>query len=77
MVMSGKEHLEWAAERALEYFDSGDQQNAMASFISDVGKHPGTAWIQGEHLLLMLMPLEMSSGRESLRRYLLGFAVSE
>lgn len=36
------DHMAWAKQRALEYLP-GDVQNAMASFISDLGKHPQTA----------------------------------
>jgi hypothetical protein len=41
--MTRAEHLAWCKERALEYLDMGDRVNAMASMISDLGKHPETA----------------------------------
>lgn len=37
------EHLQWCKDRALEYADAGDGQNAIASMVSDLGKHPETA----------------------------------
>jgi len=37
------EHLAWCKERALEYLDEGDVQQAFASFASDMSKHPETA----------------------------------
>jgi hypothetical protein len=40
--MPRKEHLAWCKTRALEFVDSGDLQNAVASMISDLGKHPET-----------------------------------
>lgn len=36
------EHLEWCKKRAIEYCDMGDAGQAMASFISDLGKHEET-----------------------------------
>jgi hypothetical protein len=37
------EHLQWCKDRALEYVARGDLRNAMASMLSDLQKHPGTA----------------------------------
>lgn len=45
------EHLEWAKERALEYLP--DWPNAMASFVSDLGKHEQTAGHAAVELLGM------------------------
>lgn len=39
---SRADHLAWAKQRALEYVDAGDTQNAFTSLISDLGKHPET-----------------------------------
>lgn len=77
MAESAREHLAWSAERALEYFDQGDKQEAIASFLSDVGKHPGTAWIQGEGMFLRLLDMEYDRGRIAFERFLLGFAVRD
>ncbi len=44
--MTRAEHLQWAKDRALEYLDLGDLQNAFSSFLSDMGKHDELA----EHL---------------------------
>ena len=40
--MDRAEHLQWCKDRALGYVDQGDLEQAFASFISDVGKHPET-----------------------------------
>jgi hypothetical protein len=37
------EHTNWCKERALVYVDKGDLTNALASFASDINKHPRTA----------------------------------
>jgi hypothetical protein len=43
--MDALSHFNWARDRALEYVELGDGGNAMASLISDLNKHPGTAGI--------------------------------
>jgi hypothetical protein len=40
--MTRDEHMAWCKERAIKYLDSGDLVNAMASFTSDMSKHPET-----------------------------------
>jgi hypothetical protein len=42
--MTRKEHLAWCKKRALEYLDRGDVANAVASMMSDLGKHPETKY---------------------------------
>ena len=73
--MTAREHLEWAAQRALEYFDLGQKTNATTSFLSDVGKHEGTAWISGEPMHMLLLDAEYDRGRVAFERFMLGFAV--
>lgn len=73
--MTAREHLEWAVRRALEYYDAGDQTNAFASFLSDVGKHDGTAHIQRNSATLMILHLGMSEGRSAFEKAMLDFAV--
>ena len=36
------EHLAWCKQRALAYVEQGDLNNAFASMISDLRKHPET-----------------------------------
>ncbi len=38
--MTRDEHVEWCKKRAREYLDKGDLENAIASMISDMNKHP-------------------------------------
>jgi len=42
MTTTRQEHLEWCKQRALQYVEAGDCKQALASFLSDVGKHPET-----------------------------------
>jgi hypothetical protein len=38
--MTREEHLNWAKTRAFEYLDRNEPDNALASILSDLGKHP-------------------------------------
>lgn len=40
--MTREEHLQWCKDRANEYIDTGDTKQALASFLSDMSKHPET-----------------------------------
>jgi hypothetical protein len=52
------EHLAWAKERALEYVDAGDINQAFTSLASDLSKHPDT---QG-HAAIELGFMEIFAG---------------
>lgn len=41
--MTRAEHLAWCKQRAMEYVAANDYPNAVASMLSDLGKHPETA----------------------------------
>jgi len=53
--MTRAEHLAWCKQRALEYVDEGDNQNAFASLVSDLGKHPDTQGHGAVELGMMLL----------------------
>jgi len=38
--MDRNEHLQWCKDRAMEYVERGDLENAFSSMVSDVKKHP-------------------------------------
>ncbi len=56
--MDRTEHLQWCKDRALEYVEAGDMQQAFASFSSDMSKHPDTA----NHAALQLGTALFSGG---------------
>lgn len=56
--MNRNEHLNWCKERALEYVKKGDNNNAFASFQSDMSKHPETA----NHLALSMGTMLLIGG---------------
>ena len=62
-------------DRSLEYYDRGDTTGAMASFLSDVGKHEGTAHIQSNPATMMILQMNINRGRREWEKAMLGFAV--
>lgn len=69
-----QEHLDWCKKRALEYLDAGDCQQAFASFLSDVTKHPETRGIS-QIIVMLGMPLSMMghlNTPQKMREYITG-----
>ena len=72
-LMTRAEHLAWAKERALEYVDAGDLNNAFASMCSDLRKHPDTKDHVGAGLgMMLLLGGRLSTVRE-MREFIDGF----
>lgn len=71
--MTRDEHLAWAKQRALEYADQGDAQQAMASIASDLNKHPETENHSGIELGMMLLMTGNLSGPQEVREFIEGF----
>ena len=68
-----EEHLAWCKDRALEYVNSGDITNAVASMGSDLNKHPGTRDHSGIMLGLMLRMSGSLSNPHEARRWIESF----
>ncbi|EHK57715.1 hypothetical protein [Allomesorhizobium alhagi] len=66
-------HLAWCKERALEYLDRDDCRNAVASFLSDVQKHPSTAGLAGGGLAIIGMREACSGDVQAVERWIEGF----
>lgn len=66
--MNRQEHLDRCKQRALQYIDSGDISGALASMISDLGKHDDT---RDSVDLCVLGMLETTS--EGMKRFINGF----
>lgn len=66
------DHFEWARSRAAEYLDQGDGGCAMASFISDLGKHRGTARLLTPEFLEQLTTALVVAGAAGVRRFIEG-----
>ena len=72
--MNRAEHLDWCKERALEYVEAGDLANAMASMVSDLGKHEDTAALVHNTVLMQLGMRAVVQGDEhGVRRWIEGF----
>jgi hypothetical protein len=71
--MDRAEHLAWCKQRALEYVDQGDLQNAFASMASDMSKHPETENSNVQVLGMMLMMSGHLETRDQMRRWIEGF----
>lgn len=67
------EHLTWCKQRALEYVDAGDLQQAFASMASDLDKHPETQGHSGAGLGIALMMGGHLSSPQQMRKWIEGF----
>ena len=73
--MTRSEHLNWCKERALEYVKNGQYDDALASMLSDLRKHPDTehSALTGATLGLGLkMAGELNSAHD-MTRFIEGF----
>ncbi len=71
--MDRKEHLEWCKQRALEYVDAGDLNQALASMSSDLRKHEETEGHSAIQLGMMLLFGGHLSTPQKMREYIQGF----
>tara|TARA_R110000772_G_scaffold17946_3_gene50065 strand:+ start:188396 stop:188617 length:222 start_codon:yes stop_codon:yes gene_type:complete len=66
------EHLQWCKDRAMEYAEKGDMQQAFASFQSDMSKHEETS----NHLALEMGTMLLLGGHlstyEDMKRWIEG-----
>ena len=67
------EHLAWCKQRALEYVDAGNINQAFASMGSDLNKHPETANHSGITLGAMMLMGGQLDTAEKMRRFIEGF----
>jgi hypothetical protein len=66
------EHFEWARNRAMEYIEFNDGGGALASLVSDLNKHPGTADILSADLLMLATGELLIGGARGLRGFIEG-----
>lgn len=67
------EHLKWCKDRALEYVERGELQDAYASFCSDMNKHDETRDHAAIPVDLQLMMIGDLNTREAMKRFIEGF----
>lgn len=71
--MNRAEHLAWCKQRALEYVDAGDLNNAFTSMASDMRKHPETATTDVQVLGMGLLVNGHLDSPEQMRNWINGF----
>ena len=73
VMMNRTEHLDWCKQRALEYVDQDDMQNAFSSMISDLGKHEKTAGHPATAMMSQLFFNGHLNDAAKMREYIEGF----
>jgi hypothetical protein len=71
--MTRAEHIRWCKERAREYLNAGDLQQAIASMMSDLGKHEDTANLASLPLGLFELMKPGGPTVQGTRAYIEGF----
>ena len=70
--MNRQEHLDWCKQRANECLDRGNVADALASMLSDLGKHDETRGV-GEMMAPIGLVEAMNNNVEGMRRFVDGF----
>ena len=70
--MTRDEHLAWAKGRAMEYLDRGKVADAIASMMSDLGKHEDFNSIEAKMAPLGLF-YAMNNDYDGAKRFIEGF----
>lgn len=71
--MERSEHLEWCKQRANEYVERNDLQQAFASFQSDMSKHNETAHHMALEMGTMLLINGLLESQHQMREWINGF----
>lgn len=71
-MVSAAEHFAWAVERAMAYVAEDNAASAMASLVSDLGKHPGTASILTLELEALFVGEILVGGTAGAKRFIEG-----
>ena len=71
--MTRQEYIDWCKKRALEYVATGDLDNAMASMISDLGKHSETAGHSAIGIFVGLKAMGNLNTPDTMDRFINGF----
>jgi hypothetical protein len=71
--MNRQEHLEWCKKRAMDYVHEGHLDEALASMLSDLSKHPETQTHSAAQLGMVLKMSGQLDTAEQMRRFIEGF----
>lgn len=72
--MTPRQHLDWASDQALAYYDQGSPEKAIMLFLGLVLLNNHTAWIATHPTTPMLMQVGIMGGRREMERMMKGFA---
>lgn len=71
--MNRAEHLAWCKQRALEFLDGGDKQQARMSMLSDLSKHEELSNHSGIKLGMLLLVNGYLHSDYEIRNWIEGF----
>lgn len=71
--MTRSDHLQWCKNRALEYCEARDLEQAYASMSSDLGKHDKTKNHSAIKVGMMMLVAGHLNGPEKMRKFINGF----
>jgi len=71
-IVSRSEHIKWCKERAREYLNAGDSENAIGSMLSDLTKHPETKGLLDDGF--GMIGILSASDLEAATKFIEGFA---
>jgi len=71
--MERAEHLQWCKDRANEYIDNGDANEAFASMVSDMSKHHETKDHRALEIMMMMKIGGRLNGADQMRTFINGF----
>jgi len=73
MATTKEDHLNWCKQRALEYVNTGDLENAWVSMVSDLKKYDETR----DHVAINLGNMMLVGGhlnsKEEMKKFIEGF----
>jgi hypothetical protein len=72
---TAQDALDKAVEGALEYFDQDNRAGALAAFVSETSKHPGTEHIPKHPMTLLILMNGYAQGRRAFEESMRGFAI--
>jgi hypothetical protein len=73
MQISREDHIQWCKDRALAYVELGDSNQAIASMISDLKKHPETTIAPAVERALLIPILFKQTDERKLIEWINGF----
>lgn len=73
--MTRAEHLQWAKDRALQYVEQRDHSAALASLVSDLGKHEELQKSEAiaKDLGLRLLMAGLLNQPDEMKKFITGF----